>query len=239
MKSFPDKMKRILVTGSEGFIGKALVKRLLEDGHEVTGFDLADGDIAERSSLDKLLGSGIEYVFHLAGRTFIPDSWEQPFDFYRVNVLGTLNVLEYCRKTGCELTYVSTYVYGTPEYLPIDEKHPVKANNPYTQSKIMAEELCRFYQKEFNVGTCILRPFNIYGPGQSVHFFIPEIILKILDPKLESITLQNIRPSRDFLFIDDFIDALINSVLISREIFNVGSGMSIGVKEIVNKIFNL
>jgi len=160
-------MKKILITGSGGFIGKALVKRLSGMEYAVTGFDLADGDIAEEGALTHLEKEDIFYVFHLAGKTFVPESWSNPFLFYRTNVLGTANVLEFCRKTGAGLTYVSSYLYGKPEYLPVDEKHPVKAYNPYSHSKLVAEELCRYYREQFPLGISILRPFNVYGPGQS------------------------------------------------------------------------
>ncbi|HSN49645.1 MAG TPA: SDR family oxidoreductase, partial [Bacteroidales bacterium] len=166
----------ILVTGSEGFIGKALIARLLASGHTVTGFDAPEGDIAEKGILDNLKDTGIGYVFHLAAKTFVPESWNNPFDFYRVNLLGTTNVLEFCRATGAGLSYISSYLYGTPGYLPVDEKHPLKAHNPYSHSKIVAEETCRYYRDQFKIPVTIFRPFNIYGPGQDQRFLIPKII---------------------------------------------------------------
>jgi UDP-glucose 4-epimerase len=229
-------MKKILVTGNNGFVGKALVKRLGEEGYEVTGFDIDDGDIAGKDPFQSLTGRDFDYVFHLAGKTFVPDSWKEPFEFYRVNVLGTLNVLELCRSEKCGLTYVSSYVYGTPEYLPIDEKHPVKAYNPYSQSKILAEEVVKFYQENFDVQTCILRPFNIYGPGQPDNFLIPEMISKFLDENQNVVHVKDTRPKRDFLYVDDFIESLIFSMSVPREIFNVGSGRSVSVNQILEVI---
>jgi len=229
-------MKKILVTGSNGFIGRALVNRLSGLGLATIGFDIIDGDVAGEGSLTHLEKEDISYVFHLAGKTFVPDSWLHPFDFYRTNVLGTANVLEFCRKTGAGLTYVSSYLYGNPEYLPIDENHPVGAFNPYSHTKLVAEEICRYYRDQFNPGISILRPFNVYGPGQSGQFLIPELIRKIVDPQIALIEVMDLKPKRDFVFIDDFIDALYLSMDGPRGIYNVGSGSSVSVEEVINTI---
>ena len=229
-------MKKILVTGSDGFIGRVLIKRLSGMGFAITGFDLANGDIAEEGTLTHLEKENISYVFHLAGKTFVPESWSHPFGFYRTNVMGTANVLEFCRKTGAGLTYVSSYLYGKPRYLPIDENHPVKAYNPYSHSKLVAEELCRYYIDQFNTGISILRPFNAYGPGQSGQFLIPELIRKMLDPEIAFIEVMDLRPKRDFIFIDDLVEALFLSMDGPRGIYNVGSGSSVSVEEILQEI---
>ena len=232
-------MKKILITGSNGFIGRALVKRLSGLGFAIIGFDIADGDIAEEGSLAHLENEDISYVFHLAGKTFIPESWSHSFNFYRTNVLGTANVLEFCRKTGAGLTYVSSYLYGKPEYLPVDENHPVKAYNPYSHTKLVAEEICRYYRDQFSLGISILRPFNAFGPGQSEQFLIPELIRKILDPQLAFIEVMDLRPKRDFVFIDDLVEALFLSMDGPRGIYNVGSGSSVSVEEVINNIKEL
>jgi nucleoside-diphosphate-sugar epimerase len=232
-------MKKILVTGSNGFIGSALVKRLSGLGFFAIGFDIADGDIAVEGSLTHLEKEDISYVFHLAGKTFVPESWSHPFGFYRTNVLGTANILEFCRKTGSGLTYVSSYLYGNPEYLPIDENHPVKAFNPYSHTKLVTEEICRYYQGQFNLCISILRPFNAYGPGQSGQFLIPELIRKVLDPQIAFIEVMDLRPKRDFVFIDDFVEALYLSMDGPRGIYNVGSGSSVSVEEVINIIKDL
>lgn len=232
-------MKKILVTGSNGFIGRALVKRLSGQGFITIGFDIADGDVAAEGSFTNLENEDISYVFHLAGKTFIPESWSHPFSFYRTNVLGTANVLEFCRKTGAGLTYVSSYLYGKPEYLPVDENHPVKAYNPYSHTKLVAEEICRYYRDQFSLGISILRPFNAFGPGQSEQFLIPELIRKILDPQLAFIEVMDLRPKRDFVFIDDLVEALFLSMDGPRGIYNVGSGSSVSVEEVINIIKDL
>jgi nucleoside-diphosphate-sugar epimerase len=232
-------MKKILVTGSNGFIGRALVKRLSGLGFVTIGFDIANGDVAEEGTLTHLEKEDISYVFHLAGKTFIPESWSHPFSFYRTNVLGTANVLEFCRKTGAGLTYVSSYLYGKPEYLPVDENHPVKAYNPYSHTKLVAEEICRYYRDQFSLGISILRPFNAFGPGQSGQFLIPELIRKMMDPQIAFIEVMDLRPKRDFVFIDDLVEALFLSMDGPRGIYNVGSGSSVSVEEVINNIKEL
>ena len=110
---------------------------------------------------------GIRHVFHLAAKTFVPHSWQDPRPFYEVNVLGTLNVLEHCCRHGARLTLVSSYVYGVPQHLPIREDHPLSAFNPYSQTKILAETVARFYEQHHGLPLVIVRPFNLYGPGQA------------------------------------------------------------------------
>lgn len=229
-------MKTILVTGCNGFIGKKLTVRLKKAGHEVIGLDLPDGDIAQKGSLDFLRTRGISCVFHLAAKTFVPDSWKDPFDFYRINLLGTVNVLEFCRNTDCGLTHISSYLYGPPEYLPIDENHPLKAYNPYSQSKILAEESVRFYTEKFNIRATILRPFNIYGPGQPSSFLIGELISKICDPMVSEIEVMDLKPKRDYVFIDDVVEALVLTIDGPKGIYNVGSGYSVSVGNLVDRL---
>jgi nucleoside-diphosphate-sugar epimerase len=168
---------------------------------------------------------------------YVPLSWEDPFLFYKTNVLGTVNILEHCRKTGSKLIYVSSYMYGTPQYLPIDELHPVEAASPYNHSKYLAEEACRFYADTFKIPIVIFRPVNIYGPGQNNEFLIPTIINQVFDPEIEKIKVMDLRPRRDYLFISDFVEALIRSLPITGfNIFNIGTGSSISVKEIITTI---
>jgi nucleoside-diphosphate-sugar epimerase len=150
-----------------------------------------------------------------------------------------VNVLEFCRKTGAGLTYVSSYLYGNPEYLPIDENHPVKAYNPYSHTKLVAEEICRYYREQFIPGISILRPFNVYGPGQSEQFLIPEVIRKVLDPGIPVIEVMDLRPKRDFVYVDDLADALYLSMDGPGGIYNVGSGSSVSVEEVVSILQDL
>ncbi len=132
-------MSCILVTRSDGFIGRALVKRLRIEGHIVKGFDLNLGDISQRGFLSNFSNETFQHIFHLAGKTFVPDSWKHPAEYYQVNLQGTIQVLELCRKSNARLTHIGSFLYGRPEYLPIDENHPIKAINPYSHSKILAD----------------------------------------------------------------------------------------------------
>ncbi len=229
-------MSKILVTGAAGFIGRNLVARLQKEGHSVIEFDITDGDVTSVEDLQKFSGLQIDHVFHLAGKTFVPESWKDPFGFYQVNVMGTTNILEFCRKSGAKLTYISSYLYGDPEYLPVDELHPVKSYNPYSQSKVIADSICQFYARFYNVPVTIFRPFNAFGPGQSPVFLIPEIIQKVMDKGIHEVEVMDLRPKRDYIFIDDLVDALVLSLSRLQGIFNIGSGYSKSVEEIIQLV---
>ena len=153
--------------------------------------------------------------------------------------MGTSTVLEFCRETGAKLTYVSSYLYGKPDYLPIDELHPVKVYNPYNHSKNVAEEICRFYNENFRTGVIILRPFNAFGPGQKGQFIIPEIIAQVLDPNVKTVEVMDLRPKRDYIYIDDLVEALVLSANAKEGIYNVGSGYSVSVEDIIRLVFEL
>jgi nucleoside-diphosphate-sugar epimerase len=224
-------MKRVLVTGADGFMGRRLCERLSLEHMEVIQHSISDGDISEQPLPDE----NIDWVFHLAALTNVPESWEKPSLYYRVNVMGTEHVLELCRRNACGLTFISTYVYGHPQYSPIDEEHPVSPNSPYNHSKFLGEELCRFFNRVFNIPIVIFRPFNIFGPGQSPHFLIPEIMKQLLDNESKEIRLLDLEPKRDYVYIDDVIEALIKSIGGQGfEIYNLGSGKLASVLEVVN-----
>lgn len=227
---------RILVTGSGGFVGSHLLPRLAAGGHEAIPHDLAQGDLA-----GTLPGAaGIDTVIHLAARSFVPESWQDPPAYYRANTLAAANVLEYCRRSGSRLVLVSSYVYGTPRYLPIDEDHPLEAFNPYGHSKILAEEIARYYARTFGVPVSIVRPFNLYGPGQRDSFLIPTLIRQVLDPSRERIEVLDARPRRDFLYIGDFVDLLARlAASPATGVFNAGSGVSTGIAELVHLLCRL
>lgn len=229
-------MSNILVTGSAGFIGQKLVKYLLEAGHRVLELDQMNGDISQPETLAGYADKEIHHVFHLAGKTFVPESWRDPSQFYQVNVMGTVNVLEFCRKTGAGLTYISSYLYGEPDYLPVDEIHPVKSYNPYSHSKVMAESACNFYSDHFKVEVTVFRPFNAFGPGQSKLFLISEIISKVMDPAIPVVEVMDLRPKRDYVYIDDLVHALLLSMEAPKGIYNIGSGCSKSVEEIIQLV---
>ena len=227
----------ILVTGSEGFIGKYLVSRLQRDGNKVISFSRTLGNnLLLEDPFHKFLGQGIETVFHLAAHSINSESWDNPNIFYQSNTLGTQKVLEFCRKTGTRLIYLSSYIYGKPRYLPVDETHPANPHSPYTHSKWLGEEICRFYAQNFQVPCSIIRPFNIYGPSQSDRFLIPHIISDF--QKFKVINVENLESRRDFLFISDLVEALIAVYCQKRpfEIYNVGYGQSYSVAEIIQQL---
>ncbi len=229
-------MMRILVTGSGGFIGRRLLQVLKKVGHTPLELARNDGDIADPATLRRLEGLEIDFVFHLAGRTFVPDAWREPAEFQRVNVTGTLNVLELCRARKIPLTYVSAYLYGIPASLPVRETDPIAPNNPYALSKFLAESACRFYGDYLNVPVTIIRPFNIFGPGQKAHFLIPEIIAHVKAG--QPIILKDLSPRRDYLYLDDLTDALVRTLEPQPgcRVFNIGSGQSLSVAQIVDVI---
>lgn len=225
----------ILVTGASGFVGGHLVRALRQRGEEVVEHSLHHGDIAR----EELRVSGdVRHVFHLAARTYVPDSWKAPREFYETNVLGAVGVLEFCRARAASLTLMSSYLYGRPERLPIDEEHPVQAFNPYGHSKILAEQAADFYRSAFGVRVTAIRPFNIYGPGQAPHFLVPTLVSQALDPACTAITVADDRPKRDYLFIDDLIDLLLRQ-LEHRDVggaYNAGSGSSISVRDLAETV---
>ena len=232
-------MIKVLVTGAKGFIGSHLVSKLNRLNYQVIPFDIDIGDITNENSLNRYVDKDITHVFHLAGKTFIPDSWSNPHSFFKINISGTLNVLEFCRKKEATFILISSYLYGEPEYLPIDETHRLKAFNPYGQSKLLAEQLTRFYTDSFYMRNFIFRVFNVYGPGQSAAFLIPEIISQIRAVEKSYIDLKDLRPCRDYIYIDDVIDALILAIEGKPGIYNVGSGISYSVKEIGEYLLDL
>jgi UDP-glucose 4-epimerase len=177
---------------------------------------------------------GVGHVFHLAARTFVPDSWVAPLGFYEANVLGTVNVLEFCRAQTASLTLMSSYVYGPPARLPISEDEPLRAFNPYSHTKILAEQTGLYYQRQFGIPVTIVRPFNIYGPGQDRRFLIPTILAQAIEIGQSAIVVADLRPRRDYLFISDLIDLLTRTAF-RREggIFNAGSGSSWAVGEVI------
>ncbi|GHA85636.1 NAD-dependent dehydratase [Lysobacter bugurensis] len=225
--------QRVVVTGAGGFLGTRLVSALRAACIEVLPLSRSDGfDLLE----DPLPLDGVDHVFHLAAETGVPDAWERPADFHRVNAHGTVRVLDQCRRAGATVTYVGAYIYGVPQYLPIDERHPVDANNPYAFSKWMGEQACEWFARCYGLPVTAIRLFNVYGPGQSDRFLIPRIVNQLLDRAVESIELMDLAPRRDYLYVDDAIAALLASrTTAGYELFNVGSGRSYSVLDVIER----
>jgi nucleoside-diphosphate-sugar epimerase len=223
--------KRVVVTGAGGFLGARLVARLTALGCEVVALGRGGGF---RLLEDPMPLAGVDHVFHLAAETGVPDSWQDPARFHLVNSHGTVRVLDQCRVAGCSMTYVGAYIYGVPVHLPIGEDHPLDPNNPYAFSKWMGEQACVWFAQCYSMPISAIRLFNVYGPGQSTRFLIPSIVAQVLDPMVPSVQLMDLAPRRDYLFVDDAVEALIASWPIeSYSLYNVGSGASHSVGEVV------
>lgn len=224
---------KILVTGATGFLGRHLVAALESQGRAVRMHSSANGDIADCP----LPMEGVSHVFHLAGKSYVPESWQNPLAFYRTNVMGAVNVLEHCRQNQAALTLISSYVYGEPQRLPIAEDHPLAAANPYAHTKILAEQTAQFYEQRFGVALTIVRPFNLYGPGQRQSFLIPSIVRQVLDPAATEVRVADLRPRRDYVYVADAVTLLQATLQPGvRGVYNLGSGRSATVAEVAELV---
>lgn len=227
---------RIVVAGSDGFVGKNVCKQLENAGHKVIRIDISQGiDLCDNAIIDQI--EPIDCFIHLANLVYVPGSYQDPEKYYRINYLTTLNALEICRKNSARLVYASSYIYGAPQYLPVDENHPVCPFNPYAQTKVICEKLCEGYHRDFNVKVSILRPFNIYGVGQKGMLLIPEIIGQLKEGK-KQIQLKAATPRRDYVNVVDVAGAFVSCVNDTNDygVYNVCSGDSISVKDITEII---
>ena len=226
-------MDSIFVTGSSGFIGSKIIEKLSKSKV------LTDSDNSKRIDLQNIKEvlkiDSADIVIHLGGKT--PKKELKWNDYFNNNISGTLNVLEYCvKKKVKKLIYVSSYVYGNPEYCPIDENHPVNPHSAYNESKYLAERLCKFYCDRTELNLTILRPFNIFGESMNEGFLLTNLINAVKTGK--KITIVNKNSKRDFLYIDDFVDLIlkIKDYNCKFEIFNVGTGISFSFNDIIKKI---
>ena len=251
--------RSVLVTGADGFIGSRLTEKLLSLGAHVTALSLYNsfdsagwldtiqpggtleivrGDIRDAAFVHRLMRER-EIVLHLAALISIPHSYAVAHSYVDTNVVGTLNVLEGARIHGTTRVVVTSTseVYGTAQYEPIDERHPLHGQSPYSASKIAADAMAEAYARSHEVPVVILRPFNTYGPRQSERAIIPTILRQALDPACPEIRLGDQTPRRDFTFVDDtaaaFLAAAIAPGLAYGEAFNAGSGKSISIGELV------
>jgi len=230
-------MGKILITGGNGFIGKNAQKYLVGKGYNVEAPPSDELNILKQEDWEKWEGKEISHVLHLAGKTFVPDSWAEPEDFFQTNVMGALQAIRFCRKAQVGMTYISAYIYGQPQTIPLPETAEVKPDNPYAKSKHMGEELCEFFSGNFGMDITVLRLFNVYGPGQKKNFLIPYVLSQALDSG-DIIVVQDEKPKRDFVYINDVCHAMELSIQNTSgfHIFNVGSGVSFSVREIIDKV---
>ncbi len=218
--------KKILITGADGFIGSHLTETLLEEGYDVKAFtyynsfnswgwldtlskdklkeiEVFTGDIRDSNGVREAM-KGADEVFHLAALIAIPFSYHSPDSYVDTNIKGTLNVLQAARDLETERILVTSTseVYGTAQYVPIDELHPYQGQSPYSATKIGADRLAESFYRSFNMPISIVRPFNTYGPRQSARAVIPTIITQLLSGETE-IKLGSLTPTRDFNFVKD------------------------------------
>lgn len=227
---------KIAVAGSDGFVGRNVCTFFKEAGHTIFPIDITSGlDLCDASILD--MAPQVDCFVHLANLVYVPASYEDPARFYRVNYLTTLNALEICRKWKAKLIYISSYIYGPPQYLPVDESHPVCPFNPYAQTKVICEKLCEGYQRDFGVKISIIRPFNLYGVGQRGKLLIPEIFSQLKEGKTQ-IQLKAASPRRDYVNVVDLARAITLCAEKDCSIgpYNVCSGESVSVREITEII---
>jgi UDP-glucose 4-epimerase len=245
--------KNILLTGATGFVGPYLVKELLDKKARVkvltidkirnlTGLEdkvtLMRGNITDPGSLQNIM-KDVDIVFHLAAISNVNYAIAHPMETFQTNATGTLNLLEEARRSGIEkFVYVSSsHVYGVPHYLPIDEKHPINPREPYSASKAAAELLVNIYILNYGLKATMIRPFNMYGEGQSTDFIIPSIIKQAFEKEI--IELGNLTPTRDLLYINDAIDGMLTIAEHGDGIYNVGSGIETSIKEIVETVISI
>jgi len=254
--------EKILVTGSDGFIGSHLVEALQDAGYQVRAFvyynsfnswgwldtfpkdriediEIFAGDIRDPNGVRNAV-KGVDIVFHLAALIGIPFSYYSPDMYVDTNIKGTLNILQACRDKDTERIIVTSTseVYGTARYVPIDEKHPLQGQSPYSASKIGADKIAESFYRSFGTPVVIARPFNTYGPRQSARAVIPTIITQLLTGK-EEIRLGSLHPTRDLNFVTDicrgFIELARCDDAIGKEI-NIGSGREISIGELARLI---
>jgi dTDP-glucose 4,6-dehydratase len=254
--------KSIIVTGADGFIGSHLTEALVRAGHHVRAlvfynsfnswgwldhcsedvkgtFEVFAGDIRDPNGVRKAMQE-MDVVFHLAALIAIPFSYHSPDSYVDTNIKGTLNVLQAARDTGCKRVLITSTseVYGTAQYVPIDERHPFQGQSPYSATKIGADRLAESFYRSFNTPVTIVRPFNAYGPRQSARAVIPTVITQLLAGATE-IKLGSIHPTRDFNYVKDTVDGFIaiaeTEATIGEEI-NIASQQEISIEQLAREI---
>lgn len=256
--------KRVLVTGAGGFIGSHLVERLVEQGASVRAFvrynsrgdigllrllplaalgklQIISGDLRDGQAIQDAV-IGCDYIFHLGALISIPYSYLHSYEVAETNFMGTLNVLDACRRSQVtRVIHTSTSeVYGTAKYAPIDERHPLQGQSPYSASKIGADKLAESYYCAYELPVVTIRPFNTYGPRQSARAVIPSIITQALTR--DSVRVGNLETTRDFTYVSDTVDGFLRAALaknINGKTINLGTGSEIKIGDLVHKILSI
>jgi NAD dependent epimerase/dehydratase len=255
-------MSKVLVTGSDGFIGSHLTERLLEEGYNVRAFvlynsfntwgwldtlskekldaiEIFSGDVRDPNGVREAM-KGVDEVFHLAALIAIPFSYHSPDTYVDTNIKGTLNVLQAAKDLNISRVLITSTseVYGTAQYVPIDEKHPYQGQSPYSATKIGADRLAESFYRSFSVPITIVRPFNTYGPRQSARAVIPTIITQLLAGK-EEIRLGSLTPTRDFNYVKDTVNgfiAIAKSAKTIGEEINIATQKEISIGQLAEEL---
>ncbi|MBQ3394658.1 MAG: SDR family oxidoreductase [Oscillospiraceae bacterium] len=254
--------KKVLVTGADGFIGSHLTQQLLKEGYDVRAMcqynsfgtwgwidtfpkeekdslNIFMGDVRDPNGV-RVAMKGVDTVFHLAALIAIPYSYHSPDAYVDTNIKGTLNVLQAARDLGTSRVLVTSTseVYGTAQYVPIDEKHPFQGQSPYSATKIGADRLAESFYRSFDLPVTIVRPFNTFGPRQSRRAVIPTIITQLLSGK-EEIKLGSLTPTRDFNYVKDTANGFITiskfDNTIGKEI-NIATEREISIGDLANEL---
>lgn len=257
--------KTVLVTGADGFIGSHLVEALLDKGCRVKAFvyynsfnswgwldsfsreklknvEIFSGDVRDPNGVATAV-AGCDAVFHLAALIGIPFSYHSPDSYVDTNIKGTLNILQASQRYGVEKLLVTSTseVYGTARYVPIDEKHPLQGQSPYSATKIGADRLAESFYRSFDLPVTIVRPFNTYGPRQSARAVIPTIISQLMSGITE-IELGSLLPTRDFVYVKDTAEAFVaiaKSDRVVGEEINIATGKEISIGEMAEGLKKL
>ncbi len=258
------KGKRILVTGAGGFIGSHLVERLTALGGQVTAFvrynsrnsygmlellpgvvkrriKISMGDLRDPATI-RSAAKDMDIVFHLGALIAIPYSYVRPGEAIETNIMGILNILNAAKDSGIKkIIHTSTSeVYGTAQYVPIDERHPLQAQSPYSASKIGADKIAESFYRSYGLPIATIRPFNTYGPRQSARAVIPTIISQVLSGS--KVYLGSLRPTRDLTYVTDTVEGFVKITESDKsigEVINIGSNFEISIGDLAKKIINI